>query len=96
MSHPLRDAARGKPCQMRLPECSHDKETVVLAHINRGGVGGMGMRAPDACSVFACHVCHDIIDGRRQGSITYLDGLDTYILEAMCRTIEIFAREGLL
>jgi len=64
----------------------------VLAHIRRGGVGGRGLKPNDLVSVRACGPCHARLDGR--------DGLesvpDTYILEALCRTLDAVVREGLV
>jgi len=36
----VRNSARGKQCEVRIPGvCSFDPSTVVLAHMNGGGVG---------------------------------------------------------
>ena len=89
----LRKLAKGKPCLVRLPGCSHSTETTVLAHIRRAGVGGMGMKPPDIIGVWACSNCHDVLDGR----VPFVDDLgelDTYILEAMCRTLDEIWRLG--
>ena len=83
----LRKLARGKPCLVRIPGvCNHDPETVVGAHINRGGIGGMGMKSgSDLPLIWACSNCHDVIDGRVASF--YGDDLDTFILEGLCRTL---------
>ena len=86
----LRKAARGKPCLVRGPTCNYDPETTVLAHIRRGGAGGMGMKPHDLIAVRACSACHDAID-RRNGSAS-----DGEILDALCRTLDAYAREGLI
>lgn len=81
----LRKFAKGKPCQVRIPGvCNFDAETTVLAHIRRGGVGGLGKKPPDLCGVHACSSCHDVIDGRVAHP---KEGLDTLILEGMTRTL---------
>lgn len=36
----MRNSAQGQPCLVRIPGvCNHDHATVVLAHINGGGMG---------------------------------------------------------
>lgn len=93
----LRKAAQGRPCQMRLPGvCNHDPETTVLAHIRRGGIAGMGQKPTDLAAVVCCSSCHDAIDRRNNmGGYTKSD-LDGYILEALCRTLAYWEKEGLL
>ena len=87
----LRKLAKGKPCQVRIPHhCSFDDSTTVLAHIRRGGVAGMGQKPPDLCGVWACHRCHDIIDGRV--SYPYED-LERHMLEGLCRTLAAVSKE---
>jgi hypothetical protein len=83
----LRKLARDQPCMVRIPGiCNFDPTTTVLAHIRRGGVGGMGIKPPDLCGVWACSSCHDVIDGRRVSEVP--DGeLEEYILDALCRTL---------
>lgn len=81
---------------VRAPGCDGGGETTVLAHIRRAGLGGMGMKVPDLCGCWACHPCHDYIDGRR--AIPELAwSKDTIILEALLRTLAALnAEEGLL
>lgn len=57
----IRNSARGEDCSLRLGHCS-SPETVILAHI--GKHRGMGMKCADYFAVYACHRCHDVIDGR--------------------------------
>ena len=93
----LRRAARGRECTLRLPGiCNGDPETVVLAHIRRGGVGGVGLKPPDACAVLACSACHDALDRRNTMGGYTRDDLDSYTLEALCRTLALWSKEGLL
>lgn len=86
----LRKFAKGKQCQVRIVgHCNFNPETTVLAHIRRGGVGGMGSKPSDLIGVHACSDCHDIIDGRVPFP---REDLDTHILEALCRTLSVVAR----
>lgn len=64
---PMRRAARGEECTLRLPGvCNFDPETTVLCHSNRLADGkGMGLKAPDTAACFGCSACHDVLDGRR-------------------------------
>ena len=92
----LRAAAKGRDCQCRFPGiCNHNPETVVLAHIRRGGVAGTGYKPrSDLVGVLACSACHDELDGRtRHIERSVLDG---YLIDAWARTIDLWAREGLI
>lgn len=65
-SQKLRDFARDRDCTLRLDGCCYDPATTVLAHLPCGHKG-TAMKGPDTVAVLACSVCHDLIDGRRQG-----------------------------
>ena len=92
----LRKLARGQQCQERLVEddgtriCNYDSSTVVLAHLRRGGGGGMGRKPPDLAAVYLCSNCHDVVDARVVANIKNLDG---DILNALCRTLAIVSKE---
>lgn len=86
----LEGLARGKPCLVRLPGCLQTSETVVLAHIRRGGIGGMGHKPPSLCGVYACRVCHDAIDGRAPLPATWdRDDLEQAVLLGLLRTLAL-------
>jgi hypothetical protein len=58
----LRASARGQECLVRIPGvCNRNPETVVLAHLNGGG---MGMKTHDIHGSYCCSSCHDMLDGR--------------------------------
>lgn len=59
----LRKAARGQECQIRLPGCSFNPEETVLAHYRMSS--GIGLKPHDEQAAYACHYCHDVVDGRR-------------------------------
>ena len=92
----LRTLAKGKPCMVRIPNvCNHNPETTVLAHIRRAGTG-MGMKPPDIIGVWACSDCHDSIDRRNNmGAYTKLE-IDSFILDALCRQLDWYVREGVI
>lgn len=80
---------------VRIPGvCSGNPETTVLAHIRRGNVAGMGQKPPDVCGVWACSVCHDVID-QRVGSFT-VEEIDGYLLEALCRQLAFYDKNEIL
>lgn len=62
VSKPLRNAARGKDCTLRLDGCRNDTSTVVLCHLRMFGAAGMGQKPHDALAVFACAHCHAQLD----------------------------------
>lgn len=89
----LREFARGQQCQVRLEGClAPSTETVVLAHIRRANIAGMGQKPPDLCGVHACQSCHDRIDSRTASGLTRLE-LDHAILFALLRTLVIVQKE---
>lgn len=66
------DAARGQPCQIKIPNvCSYDSSTVVAAHSNKQRHGkGTGLKAHDVFVAWACDRCHSAIDGRIQTDLS--------------------------
>lgn len=91
----LRKSARGQECTVRIPGiCSHDKDTVVLAHLPGGGMGG---KVADIFGAFCCSKCHSVVDGANwQGKCWPSDTLKLWHLEGVIRTQEIMLREGLI
>jgi Protein of unknown function (DUF1364) len=62
----ITEAARGMPCLVNLPCCNWNPETVIAAHYRDTALGaGMGIKPHDIFSAHACHMCHEVIDGRR-------------------------------
>ena len=89
----LRKAARGRECMIRLPGCAGDPATVVLAHYRLSGLCGMGVKPPDLVGAWACHACHDRVDGRK-GQM----GRDEARLahaEGVMRTLDALLRDGM-
>ena len=85
--------ARGRDCQVRLPGCNGDPDTVVLCHLPGGG---MGAKKPDLTAAFGCSACHDVIDGRVKIETLDNDAVRLYFLEGVIRTQEIWIAEGKL
>ena len=87
-------SARGQACTIRLDGCNGgpNNETVVLAHLNNGG---MGAKCLDIHGAYACHSCHDILDGRKQSDYSQEFLLLTHLM-GMKRTQEILVSKGLL
>lgn len=92
----LRKHAKMKPCMVRIPgTCNWDPETTVLAHIRRGNVG-TGTKPIDFCGVWACSNCHDAIDRRNNMGAYTIAEIDGYILDALCRQLAEYEREGII
>lgn len=90
----LRQEARGRECQVRLPGiCNGNSETVILAHIRMIGISGIGMKAPDILGAWCCSACHDVVDGRQP---TFMDRADVEnaLWRGVGRTINGLLREG--
>jgi len=78
---------------VRIPGiCNHNPETVVLAHLNGGG---MGSKRLDIHGAYCCSACHDEIDGRTNSN-KHPERMYLYHLEGVLRTQEIMLREGLI
>ena len=98
-STPIRRAARGQDCTLRLAgNCNFDPDTTVLCHSNFLADGkGMGLKAPDTAAAFGCSACHDVLDGRRpRPADLSLAGLEAAFRAAVSTTHEILKAEGLL
>ena len=79
---------------MRIPGvCSHNSETVVLAHL---GGGGMGKKRLDLHGAYCCSACHDAVDGRTKIPDADPATLRLWFLEGMVRTQEIMVNKGLV
>jgi len=88
---PIRMAAQGQCCTLRLPGCNETPVNVFLCHIRRFGWAGMGQKPHDLLGVFACQHCHDVMDGRIRGECS-----DTDILRAHGETIMILLQIGII
>ena len=85
----LREQARGRDCQIRLPGvCNFDPATTVLCHYRLVGLSGMGMRSPDVCAAWGCSACHAYCDTHRD------DTTARAFLEGVLRTIAALNHEG--
>ena len=83
ISPAMRKAANGEACTMRIPGvCNHNTETTVLAHLRMFGWAGIAQKPPDFLAVFACHSCHDALDGRMGERVSPTD-----ILRALGETM---------
>ena len=89
----IRASANGKSCTLRLPGCEH-RETVVFAHI-RTKATGWAVKPPDSMGVYACHSCHDIIDGRKGQGLMEKEVLGR-IIAALAETHQQLLNEGLM
>lgn len=85
VSEPLRKAAKGQPCTLRLPCCNGDTDTTVLAHLRMFGWAGTAQKPRDVLAVFACSACHDVLD-RRDAERAWMCGFED-ILRALGETL---------
>ncbi|GAA0586532.1 nuclease domain-containing protein [Halomonas salifodinae] len=93
----IRQAAQGELCTVQIAGiCRHNTETTVLAHLPHEG-GIMGGKVDDLSSCFACHACHDVLDGRRPwpdaGEPMFKD---FYMRRAMVRTWRRLVEKGVI
>lgn len=90
----LRRLAKGKECQVRIPNiCNHNRETTVLAHIRMKGLTGVGMKANDLLGAWCCSSCHDAIDLRVKSRYTK-EQLELMHAQGVFRTITEIIKMG--
>lgn len=90
----LRDSARGRECQIRIPGvCSGNPETTVLCHLPGGG---MGRKQPDLFAAFGCSECHACADGHILPRPFPEHVIRRYLLDGVIRTQQIWLDEGLI
>jgi len=93
MSKKMRDSARGKDCQVRIPGyCNFNPETVVLCHLPGGG---MAAKMHDIHAAYGCSGCHAVLDGATKTEYDRAD-IRAWHYEAVVRTQLIMIREGLI
>lgn len=93
---PLRKAAKGYECTIRIPcrciDAPGDRDTTVLAHY-RLGTGG-GQKPDDMQAARACFVCHEIVDGRMEAPEFTKEQIRLMHAEGVLRTQEAIRREA--
>ncbi|AJK16725.1 MULTISPECIES: DUF1364 domain-containing protein [Yersinia pseudotuberculosis complex] len=91
----LREEARGRECQIRIPGiCNSDIETVVLTHYRLAGTCGTGIKPSDAQAAWGCSACHNECDRRTR----FIDRetVRLYHAEGVMRTQAVLRQEGKL
>lgn len=87
----LRSSAKGQECQIRIPFlCNRNNDTVVLAHLNGGG---MALKNHDLHGAWACSACHSAVDGVATAHYTK-DELDLMHLQGVIRTQKEWLKLG--
>jgi len=89
----LRNYAKGKTCQIRLPGCSDGP--ACLAHL-RTAETGYGQKEIDLLGAWACHHCHDVVDGRIKLKYYQLHEIALAFYEGIFRTQKILAKEKIV
>lgn len=91
----FRRAARGIPCQIRLPGvCRPDPETSVLAHVRRASVTGAGRKPCDLSAFVACYQCHEVYDKRRPApGYMVRHEIELAAFDAVIRTHELWRQK---
>lgn len=90
----LEQLARGQQCHLRFPAvCNGNRETTVLCHIRRGGLGGTGIKPPSICALPACSSCHDAFDGRAKSPHSRSQ-MDADALRGLCQWLAKLHNEG--
>lgn len=96
---PIRKAARGEDCTLRIPGvCNWNPETTVLCHSPYLESGrGMGLKSSDQEAVFGCSSCHDLLD-RRTPWPSWMTQfkMEGFFIKAMNATHVILKSKGLL
>ena len=91
----LREAARGRPCQIRLSCCNHDPDTTVLAHLRAIELGsGAGHKPNDIFAAHACSACHDAIDRRTHTYVYSYEQVRDAHVWGVLRTLAALVAEG--
>ena len=90
----LRDQARGRECQIRVPGlCNGNPETVVGCHYRLIGLSGIGLKAHDLFIAWGCSDCHRAVDTGHSANWTSHE-LRLMHAEGVLRTQQILILEG--
>ena len=92
----LRQQARGRPCQIRVPGCCNGNgETTVGCHYRMPGLSGIGSKADDLFIAWGCSNCHAAVDTLHSANWT-AEQLKLMHAEGVLRTQAILLKEGYL
>jgi uncharacterized CHY-type Zn-finger protein len=69
-----------------------NNETVVLAHLNGAG---LALKSYDCHASFACHACHEVLDGRTMSNYEN-EWLELIHLRGVIKTQERWIAKGLM
>ena len=90
----IRLSAKGEQCLVRVPGvCNGDPATVVLAHLNGGGVG---TKNPDWQGAYACSSCHEFLDGGYANIGIWREQRDLLHLQGVIRTQQRLIDKGFI
>jgi len=93
MSTRLRQLARGRECQIRVPHCCNgDIHTTVGCHYRMPGLSGIGIKPQDLFIAWGCSACHEAVDTLKSANWT-ADQLKLMHAEGVFRTQAILLCE---
>lgn len=85
VSKAVRDSARDEECTLQIAGvCNYNWATTVFAHLPDESKG-MSTKADDLSGCYACHACHDELDGRNKARMPP-EEREWYMRRAMVRT----------
>jgi len=88
----LRQQARGRPCQIRVPSiCNDNAETTVGCHYRMAGLSGIGSKPHDLFIAWGCSACHAYVDTHKRDEYAKL-----CFAEGVLRTQAILLEEDLI
>lgn len=96
-SDAVTQSARDQDCTLQIAgfQCAPN-DTVVLAHIPIPGNHGMGLKADDVMSCYACSTCHALLDGLIPGLPKDSADWYFYALRGLARTLRAMYDAGIL
>lgn len=94
----ITESANGEACTVLGPWCNERTDTTVWAHAPSGMCFGKGtsLKGEDAVGCYACHPCHDTIDGRAHVLETTYEERRTMFLRGFGTSFRILLMKGLV
>lgn len=95
-STPITRSAKGEDCTLAIQGwCNYNPETTVFAHYPDGSGGSNKLGGEIGNGGYACHACHQVVDGRVKHDISIAD-LEYYMRRSVKRTLIRLIEKGFL